>query len=82
MEMTTVRARIIAVTFMAGLAWSEGRAVEVVDGSSGEKAVDAEHASRGWKEAAPRPEEFDESRQGNIPVSEHDDPPGYAGFKL
>jgi hypothetical protein len=37
MDITILRARIIAITFMAGLAWSEGRAPDVQAGSGMEE---------------------------------------------
>jgi len=37
MDITVLRARIIAIIFMAGLAWGEGRAAEVVAGNPVEK---------------------------------------------
>jgi hypothetical protein len=39
MDITVLRARIIAITFMAGLAWGEGRAGEVVAGNGVEEAL-------------------------------------------
>jgi hypothetical protein len=41
MDITVLRARIIAIAFMAGLAWSEGSVAKAVDGSRGEKEVEA-----------------------------------------
>jgi hypothetical protein len=38
MDMTILRARIVAITFMAGLAWSEGRVPDVQAGNA-EKEV-------------------------------------------
>jgi hypothetical protein len=39
MHMTIVRARIIAITFVAGLAWSEGRVPDVQAGSGVGEAI-------------------------------------------
>lgn len=39
MDITILRARIIAIIFMAGLAWSEGRGPDVQAGSGAEKEV-------------------------------------------
>jgi hypothetical protein len=39
MDITILRARIIAITFMAGLAWGEGRVPDVQAGSGAEKEV-------------------------------------------
>ncbi len=37
MDITVLRARIIAIIFMAGLAWSEGRVPDVQAGSGAEE---------------------------------------------
>ena len=41
MDMTILRARIIAITFMAGLAWSEGHVPDVQAGDGVEETIEA-----------------------------------------
>ena len=57
MHVTILRARIIAITFMAGLAWSEGRVPDVQAGSGvGEAGV--ENGAHGLKEVLPAREDI------------------------